>query len=73
MQGVKFVVRWNDAGGNPKRKEYVTEQDARKARKWLEDNGAEAVDIALIMGGQQMTMQDKKPPTEAADNRQKML
>lgn len=73
MQGVKFVVRWNDAEGNPKRKEYATEQDARKARKWLEDNGAEAVDIALIIAGRQMTMQDKKPPTEVSDNRQKML
>ena len=73
MQGVKFVVRWNDADGNPRRKEYATEQDARKARKWLEDNGAEAVDIALIMVSRQMTMQDKKPPTEVADNRQKMF
>lgn len=73
MQGVRFVVRWNDAEGNPKRKEYATEQDARKARKWLEDHGAEAVDIALIMGSRQMIMQDRKPPTEVADNRQKML
>lgn len=73
MQGVRFVVRWNDAEGNPKRKEYATEQDARKARKWLEDNGAEAVDIALIIAGRQMTMQDKKPPTEVANDQQKML
>ena len=73
MQGVRFVVRWNDAEGNPKRKECATEQDARKARKWLEDNGAGSVDIALIMGGRQMTMQDKKPPTEVGNNQQKML
>ena len=73
MQGVKFVVRWDDAEGNPKRKEYATEQDARKARKWLEDNGAVSVDIAIIVSGRETVIPEKTPPTEAEDNRQKML
>lgn len=73
MQGVKFVVRWNDAEGNPKRKEYATEQEARKARKWLEENGAASVDIAIVFSGRETVIPEKTPPTEVPDYRQRLL
>ena len=73
MKGVKFSVRWNDANDKPQHKVYDTEQDARKARKWLEDNGAASVDIAIVFSGRETVMPEKTPPTEVTDYRQRLL
>lgn len=41
-----LVVRWSDKKGSHK-KEYTDQRLAHKARKWLLDNGADDVDIAM--------------------------
>lgn len=73
MKGVKFSVRWNDANNKPQHKIYDTEQNARKARKWLEDNGAVSVDIAIIVSGRETVIPEKTPSTEVVDYRQRLL
>lgn len=73
MKGVKFSVRWNDANNKPQHKIYDTEQYARKARKWLEDNGAVSVDIAIIVSGRETVIPEKTPSTEVVDYRQRLL
>lgn len=63
MQRLKFVVRWTDADGKNHRKEYDTEKEARKARDWLNDNGATSVDVAISMGDREYA---SKPDEEKA-------
>lgn len=53
MQRLKFVVRWTDADGKNHRKEYDVEKEARRAKDWLNDNGATSVDIAISMNGRE--------------------
>lgn len=42
-----LVVTWQDKEGKRHTKEYTEQRDAFKARKWLVDNGAEWVDVAI--------------------------
>ena len=64
---MKFVVRWTDAHGNERRKEYSHELDARKAKTWLIDRGAKDVDIAISIGDRLHNIKDKpevEPPKQ---------
>lgn len=45
----KFSVRWVDNKGNSYRKEYTNELKAREAVNWLRDNGADRVDLAVVV------------------------
>jgi len=50
MSGIQgFCVRWIDAEGNNKTKDYSDLATARKAVKWLEENGGQEVDVAIVM------------------------
>lgn len=73
MNGVKFNVRWNDLDGKPHAKQYDTEPDARKARKWLEDKGITDVDVAIVMGRRETKVPDQKPAVTVPDYRQQMI
>lgn len=47
MNNNEFKVRWEDKEGNKREKIYSDFTEAKKAFKWLNDNGAVA-DIAVI-------------------------
>lgn len=47
MKNNQFKVRWQDKEGNDREKVYSGYDQAMKAYKWLNDNGAIA-DIAII-------------------------
>lgn len=44
-----LVLRWKDKDGKEHRKEYDARQsaDVAKAKRWLLDNGAKDVDVAV--------------------------
>ena len=42
-----LTLRWKDKDGKYHKKDYKEYNDAAKARKWLVDNGADDVDIAV--------------------------
>jgi hypothetical protein len=44
-----FSVRWVDKEGTDRKKEYTGLINARKAAEWLRDNGADDVDIAVVL------------------------
>ena len=46
MMDVQFIVRWDD-GGRAHSRIYDDENVARKAKKWLMENGAQNIDIAV--------------------------
>lgn len=46
MMDIQFIVRWND-GGKAHSRIYDDENVARKAKKWLMENGAQNIDIAV--------------------------
>lgn len=73
MQGVKYSVRWTDASGEHHTKQYDKEPDARKARKWLDENGATSVDIAIVIGGKPSVIPDAQPKQTITDYQERML
>lgn len=52
MMDVQFIVRWND-GGKVHSRAYDDESVARKAKKWLMENGAQNIDIAVRINKKQ--------------------
>ena len=42
-----LILRWTDDKGNQQTKEYMDEKQARKARDWLLEHGANDADIAI--------------------------
>lgn len=52
MMDVQFIVRWSD-GGKAHSRIYDDENVARKAKKWLMENGAQSVDIAVRINKKQ--------------------
>lgn len=57
MMDVQFIVRWND-GGKTHSRAYDDENVARKAKKWLMENGDQNIDIAVRINKKQ-TEEDK--------------
>nr|DAQ08593.1 MAG TPA: hypothetical protein [Caudoviricetes sp.] len=57
MMDIQFIVRWND-GGKAHSRIYDDENVARKAKKWLMENGAQNIDIAVRINKKQ-TEEDK--------------
>lgn len=57
MMDVQFIVRWS-AGGKAYSRIYDDENVARKAKKWLMENGAQNIDIAVRINKKQ-TEEDK--------------
>lgn len=49
MDKIKYVVRWTDQNGQNRRREYDDEPTARKARDWIQENGDEDADYAVIL------------------------
>jgi hypothetical protein len=54
MQHLKYIARWTDLEGLNHHKEYPNEDAARRAKKWLLDRGAKAVDIAISLDGKEL-------------------
>lgn len=52
MMDVQFIVRWGD-GGMAHSRIYDDENVARKAKKWLMENGAQNIDIAVRINKKQ--------------------
>ena len=57
MMDIQFIVRWND-GGKVHSRIYDDENVARNAKKWLMENGAQNIDIAVRINKKQ-TEEDK--------------
>ena len=53
MMDVQFIVRWNDGGGKAHSRIYDDENVARKAKKWLMENGAQNIDIDVRINKKQ--------------------
>ena len=53
MTDVQFIVRWND-GGKVHSRAYDDENVARKAKKWLMENGAQNIDITVRINKKQV-------------------
>ena len=53
MMDVQFIVRWNDGGEKAHSRIYDDENVARKAKKWLMENGAQNIDIAVRINKKQ--------------------
>lgn len=73
MSGAKYSVRWTDADGKDHKKQYKSEPDARRARKWLDENGATSVDIAIVIAGTPTTIPDAQPKPTITDYQERML
>lgn len=62
---MKIKVRYQDKQGNDKYKIYDDEPTARKAKKWLLDNGYDNVDMAVvIIKPTHVSSNEEKPNTE---------
>ena len=73
MPGVEYSVRWTDAAGKDHKKQYKSEPDARRSRKWLDENGATSVDIAVVIAGRPTIIPDKEPKPTITDYQERML
>ncbi len=60
-----FSVRWTDKDGTVKNKDYSDLMTARKAQKWVEDNGGIDVDIAVVLAQVKVS----EEPIEYANNK----
>lgn len=49
MKILGYTVRWIDDKGLNHKKSYDDEKTARKAADWLVDNGADRVDVAVVV------------------------
>jgi len=49
MKILGFTVRWIDDKGLNQKKFYDDEKTARKAADWLINNGADRVDVAIVV------------------------
>lgn len=45
----KLKLIWTDQNGKLQTREFDTEPEARKARDWLREKGADDVDMAVII------------------------
>jgi len=49
MKILGYTVRWIDDKGLNHKKSYDDEKTARKAADWLVNNGADRVDVAVVV------------------------
>lgn len=61
---MKIKVRYQDKDGNEKYKIYDDEPTARKAKKWLLDNGYENVDMAVVLPKRVNALLRRKTPSQ---------
>ena len=67
LMNCTFTVRWSDDKNKPHAKNYATESDAKRAKKWLLEHGVRSVDIAVKINNKSAgSLKDDKPSeTEA--------
>ena len=46
---MELKLSWKDKDGNEHSRTYQDQREAYKAKKWLVDNGALDIDIAVVM------------------------
>ena len=68
-----YTVRWSDKDGAAHQKTYRNEAEARRAKKYLLENGAPSVDIAVRINDKQIGMlkDARKQPVESNEFLQK--
>lgn len=71
LMNCTFTVRWSDDKNKPHAKTYATESDAKRAKKWLLENGVRSVDIAVKINNKSAgSLQDsEKQPGAAAEQK----
>nr|DAR94146.1 MAG TPA: hypothetical protein [Caudoviricetes sp.] len=60
LMNCTFTVRWSDDKNKPHAKTYATEDDAKRAKKWLLEQSVRSVDMALNI--------NKKPASSRKDD-----
>jgi hypothetical protein len=67
LMNCTFTVRWSDEKNEPHAKTYATEDDAKRAKKWLLEHGVRSVDIAVKINNKPaVRLQDSEKQAEAA-------
>nr|DAE05990.1 MAG TPA: cytochrome c protein [Myoviridae sp. ctNYa18]DAI27502.1 MAG TPA: cytochrome c protein [Caudoviricetes sp.] len=67
LMNCTFTVRWSDEKNEPHAKTYATEDDAKRAKKWLLEHGVRSVDIAVKINNKPAgRLQDSEKQAEAA-------
>jgi len=67
LMNCTFTVRWSDEKNEPHAKTYATEDDAKRAKKWLLEHGVRRVDIAVKINNKPaVRLQDSEKQAEAA-------
>lgn len=57
---IQFIVKWQDADGKHRSRAYDTDPEAKRAEKWLKDNGAANIDIAVRLNNTEHTVTAKE-------------
>ena len=67
LMNCTFTVRWSDEKNEPHARTYATEDDAKRAKKWLLEHGVRSVDIAVKINNKPAGSleDDKQSETEA--------
>lgn len=66
LMNCTFTVRWSDDKNKAHAKTYDTEDDAKRAKKWLLEHGVRSVDIAVKINNKPAgSLEDGDKPSEA--------
>lgn len=70
LMNYTFTVRWSDEKNEPHAKTYDTEDDAKRAKKWLLEHGVRSVDIAVKINNKSAgSLKDDKPSEADAEQK----
>lgn len=65
LMNCTFTVRWSDDKNKPHTKTYTTEDDAKRAKKWLLKHGVRSVDVAVKINNKPAgSLKDGNKPSE---------
>lgn len=62
MQRITHVIRWKNADGQENTKDYSTHSEVKRAERWLKDNNAADIEIAV-----RINQREHKEPEPAAE------
>ena len=70
LMNYTFTARWSDEKNEPHAKTYDTEDDAKRAKKWLLEHGVRSVDIAVKINNKSAgSLNDDKPSEDDAEQK----
>jgi hypothetical protein len=70
LMNCTFTVRWSDDKNKAHAKTYDTEDDAKRAKKWLLEHGVRDVDVAVKINNKPAgSLKDDKQSEAAAEQK----